>query len=631
MNITRLIQTLKDNNSIMNKNLFSKLNHEIRTPCIAISELASCLSPEKSLNLSIKNNSTQLSSKFLNDISQTNESISILSDIIISSTNQVNDYVNGLNNINLIRYEINISEIAQWAFLALKSIIHSSGKTSEIFPYLEINQELQEKKIKTDIMKLKSVLLELIKNSVYYTTNGNISIHVDFEIMSSTNKSLDKLIGVEIPSKERVVSIFIKDTGIGFSKMKISNLQNELMFQEQDDLKLKNFSKYGMLSLGLYIINHYCSKMEIKLNVLSKERKGTISSLNINNLIVEKSSKMFSSKLIMKSNTPLKLMQAIKFKSIESNKQVISFFEQSTTTQDGTNFEIPKRKHSFLNKNKFISDSSEMHNLLELPKKFDATSYSSDMEENIKGESFQDKLSNMSQKVLIPINKIKIDKSTVNLPHTDKRSKILGSQLNLISHSPTRSKSEYQVIKKNKPILKKSKLTVIQRNSSEDDSSSSEKENTKNETKSDFDTLFNFKEHFIRENIILIADDDSYCRNSLKRLVTQVLMKNDKLDCYSVITLTDGIDVINYFLYSYYKKLRIKLLFTDENMKFLNGSESIKILNSINSKVNYFAFKSIIVTALNEVNASSSLCNRVVNKPINYSLVEEILKNSKII
>ena len=111
-------------------------------------------------------------------------------------------------------------------------------------------------------------------------------------------------------------------------------------------------------------------------------------------------------------------------------------------------------------------------------------------------------------------------------------------------------------------------------------------------------------------------------------------MKFNKSNEYNTIKVSDGYDIINIFLNDELRK-KIKLILTDENMDFLNGSEAIKFIRQFeNSKKETPKF--LVSLSANEdtsMNQYLSDCgaDRILNKPFSKSNCRELFKELKLI
>jgi CheY-like chemotaxis protein len=91
--------------------------------------------------------------------------------------------------------------------------------------------------------------------------------------------------------------------------------------------------------------------------------------------------------------------------------------------------------------------------------------------------------------------------------------------------------------------------------------------------------------------IILIVDDEKINANSLKKLIN--LYCKDKKKNVKVIYLFDAIEALYLLLIDNMFYFRIKLVFTDLNMRFMNGEMFVRVVNSL--KLSNFSADNLII------------------------------------
>jgi len=131
---------------------------------------------------------------------------------------------------------------------------------------------------------------------------------------------------------------------------------------------------------------------------------------------------------------------------------------------------------------------------------------------------------------------------------------------------------------------------------------------------------------------ILIVDDNQILNDSLKRIVNGILIEHSLK--FEVKTLTDGLDLINEVIKDVEEGNRIKCVLTDENMDFLNGSESIKIIRSLESRNKIKNIKIISITCHEDKETLGNIINSgadmVLVKPATKDIIYSSLLNLKI-
>ncbi len=127
---------------------------------------------------------------------------------------------------------------------------------------------------------------------------------------------------------------------------------------------------------------------------------------------------------------------------------------------------------------------------------------------------------------------------------------------------------------------------------------------------------------------ILIVDDVSFCRNQIENLINSYT--KDKGIKFKIIHEDDGLGTINKVINDKANKLDlIKLIISDENMLYLNGSESFIILNKLFENNHFQKIPLIILTALSNIDElnfikKKSQCDAIYKKPMDKSLIESI-------
>ncbi len=99
------------------------------------------------------------------------------------------------------------------------------------------------------------------------------------------------------------------------------------------------------------------------------------------------------------------------------------------------------------------------------------------------------------------------------------------------------------------------------------------------------------------KDIIVVIDDHKLVRENTINLIQNVI-KNLDLNNYEVREGSDGIDLLRIVIND--KEGKIKYIFCDENMEYLNGSETIKILRNLEANKKIIRCFIVSVTALDD-------------------------------
>lgn len=128
---------------------------------------------------------------------------------------------------------------------------------------------------------------------------------------------------------------------------------------------------------------------------------------------------------------------------------------------------------------------------------------------------------------------------------------------------------------------------------------------------------------------ILVVDDDYLCRKNIKNLVKSIVSELN-LDV-GVIKASDGLDILSQVINDQSKNSQIKLIICDENMAYLNGSDSFRLLNTLADRKKLSKVPMVILTALEESDflnqmLNSGIISELSRKPANKQLIKKIIK-----
>ena len=127
---------------------------------------------------------------------------------------------------------------------------------------------------------------------------------------------------------------------------------------------------------------------------------------------------------------------------------------------------------------------------------------------------------------------------------------------------------------------------------------------------------------------ILVIDDNLLVRQNSVNLIKTVL-SNLNLKNYLIIEGSDGIDLLNYVRYDF--EYRIKHIFIDENMEYLNGSEAVRFIRKFEENKKIKNYKIISVTAFDDDETKSRILksglNKIISKPCTKSDLTRYFKD----
>ena len=222
-------------------NFLANMSHEIRTPMNAIYGMAELLEErdfgkqEKEYIATIKNSSENLLS-IINEILDFSK--------VDSGKMRVDEQPYDFNNM--------LSDII--------SIIRFRLREKNVMFDIRIDPNIPKELIGDEI-RVRQILINLLNNAVKFTNRGMITLEMDWESLSS---------------KTGLMSIRVKDTGIGISKEDLDKLFTA--FGQLDTKKNRNVEGTG---LGLAICKELANLMHGDITVTSKLREGSCFTVHI--------------------------------------------------------------------------------------------------------------------------------------------------------------------------------------------------------------------------------------------------------------------------------------------------------------------------------------------------------------
>jgi len=136
---------------------------------------------------------------------------------------------------------------------------------------------------------------------------------------------------------------------------------------------------------------------------------------------------------------------------------------------------------------------------------------------------------------------------------------------------------------------------------------------------------------------IFIIENNRIIKNSIKKLIEIIVDSKGKSDSLDIYTGSDGIDLIKFFFpkNKIIDTQKIACVIIDENMEYLNGSETIKILRYVEKKLKLCHINVVSLNInenLNVNNFQENYCvDHFINKPITKIQIENVLKLCNII
>jgi len=223
----------------------SSMSHELRTPLNAIIGFSEILNG----NLEI-DEINEMSSIINNNGTSLLEMVENIFDITLIESGEV----------TVVREEFLFSDFLEEIYIEIKEEAAKLNKKhlNIILPFISENEKF---KVYTDHRKLKQILLNLFKNALKFTEEGNVELIIEHETTNDGDEHL---------------KFDIIDTGIGIEPDKFDFIFEA--FRQADDTKLR---KYGGAGIGLSVAKKLCELIDGKLWAVSNIDSGSIFSFKI--------------------------------------------------------------------------------------------------------------------------------------------------------------------------------------------------------------------------------------------------------------------------------------------------------------------------------------------------------------
>jgi two-component system sensor histidine kinase BarA len=223
----------------------ARMSHELRTPLTSVLGFAKILHDTKPTTNQIE------PIRIINHTSQ----------LLLSLIDNILDYSKLQNNaISLERLDFN-PETAILDILEMQSpMAHSKGVELSL-----LNKNECSYVIKGDPTRFKQIISNLVSNAIKFTDTGSVAVTIEIKKISNQYSN---------------IMISVTDTGIG-----ISEDQLKILFQAFVQADTSITRRFGGSGLGLVITQTLVKLMGGKLDIYSKEKKGTNVTLQIPTLI----------------------------------------------------------------------------------------------------------------------------------------------------------------------------------------------------------------------------------------------------------------------------------------------------------------------------------------------------------
>ena len=283
--ISHLIEDLQiaydraDNASKVKSQFLANMSHEIRTPLTAVLGYADALYDSK-----------------LDDTQRSQL------ETIITSGSHLREIINDILDLSKIeagKLDLEKTIVSPLDILSnIASIFSHQIKNKGLDCIIKFSYPIP-KTITTDAMRTRQILLNLMSNSMKFTTQGCITIKTGFD------------------QTKKLLNIKVSDTGIGMSQEEMNRI-----FKPFTQADASTTRKYGGTGLGLTLSSQLAKMLGGELIVESKKNKGSCFTLTIatgeveeliydgarlnieNHIDTEANRKKFSARVLLAEDTP---------------------------------------------------------------------------------------------------------------------------------------------------------------------------------------------------------------------------------------------------------------------------------------------------------------------------------------
>ena len=627
-NITELKSVERSKIEIkLKNNFFNKIAHEFKTPLIVISSLS------QKVILKIKEKNIKQSMKYTQDIiSMSDYTVSLIQDLIHYSL----DFNKMKNEVKMNNSIVYVNDILSYCNSILTSLLsYGTGEKQKVKPILNIDNSLEKYTFNIDCFRLKQILINFISNSVKFTKNGSITIEakplyyddLTSEVSSFNLEKADSIF--EFDRKNSQQALQLKR-----NYSKVSERTNNVIHEDKDEynntvshsivsedgsknddythliISIKD-TGVGIDSEKLLSLKTRISSMNLNLESSYNDKLGSGIGLSVAYFL----SKLLNIKLSFDSylNTGSIFSIVVPCSKDPNDCKPIDEFDELTIVKDIYPIE---------NKNEIISTIHGKYNkLTNIPSNQQIRFSNKRLSSPLFKDSFQPKrntriLQTPPQRNITYVRMCdespKILEEIGNIHDMRRKSNIVNSLIN----------NKIDEIKELKSFLSENEMNRFETNCLTKIISISA--NNLSQTATNKSPCL--------PNSILICDDSSMLRQSLKMVLNQI---PGVISMYNIIECKDGIETLMKIIEDQVDGNKIKAVFTDENMEYMNGSDSIKILKRLEYHNKIKKCKYFSITAFDDENTKDIIINsgveEILSKPPSKSVISALLKKNELL
>ena len=465
--------------------------------------------------------------------------------------------------------EFSINELLKFCFEIMICLINlSSNKENFIKPILEIENNLNGKFIYSDEIKLKQIILNLISNAIKFTKSGTVKLGIN-------------------TTEDHDLMIYVEDTGIGINITDHINL-----FNENSIINNKEIDNNLGSGLGLSISQFFAKQLNTKIEFKTENGSGSIFYLILKNSLREKIKNKTKNTKFSNSNNS----NHSKFSKSRSNESLINNFERIINDE---NIFSDENLDDRISDQKYESEINDLNIKIHSNKNI--------MQNNLRIKKLKE-----FNKNLVPRRKDKSYK-LVNL-YVEKY--LSQPYFNVCSQSDLSSIKTHNNLNSSIKTHKNPNLPIAI-NISRD---------TIDQNKI---TPKIYNKNLVSQQI-LIVDDCKYVLNSLSKIIKDVLRENSSE--INVLQMNDGVETLKYVYDNKSNNSSIILIISDENMEFINGSDTFIILKKLEKSYKIKPIKLAIISSdINNEYYEKIGIDKIIDKKYDKNIFRNLLRDLQII
>ncbi|MGD1816031.1 MAG: ATP-binding protein [Pleomorphochaeta sp.] len=243
-NRTKFESEIREKEALNRSDFLSQMSHDMRTPLSAIVGM------------------TQIAKENVDNKNVIEDSI----EKVNSSANYMLDIINDILDLSKLesgKFSLNIEDFSLNQLIRKIELINQP-KANEKNLYFNVSYNFDnELWYKGDKLRLSQILMNLISNAIKFTPEkGSVNVKIQTE---------------EFDSKTDLITLIVKDTGIGMSQEFLKKIFTPYL---QENLSIS--SVYGGSGLGLTIVDNLIKLMDGKIKVISEKGLGSEFIVKIN-------------------------------------------------------------------------------------------------------------------------------------------------------------------------------------------------------------------------------------------------------------------------------------------------------------------------------------------------------------